>query len=195
MSCTSKSQNFCWRAIYISLCHFSLIFGEAADFTLKRSEQNYWRKTILCLFVLVAIAVTARMKRANRGTYSPSRQELQGSRIDFESTLKVPPEERLIWDTPTPGYVIASTLRANSCWVSLIYVIVWCISTIVCFYTSSDDVVNAFVCICCSEITVYVRLILHAMLFCIGFYAAYLATMLMLYNFYTVSQKSALLVL
>jgi len=50
------------------------------------------------MFVLVVIAVVvmARKKRASRGTYSPSRQEMEGSRIDFESTLKVPPEERLI---------------------------------------------------------------------------------------------------
>jgi len=51
-----------------------------------------------CMPVLVAIAVgmMARKTRASRGTYSPSHQELEGSRIDFESMLKVPPEERLI---------------------------------------------------------------------------------------------------
>jgi len=49
------------------------------------------------VFVLVLIALlVVKRKQANRGTYSPSRQEVEGSRTDFESTLKVPPEERLI---------------------------------------------------------------------------------------------------
>ena len=52
-----------------------------------------------CMFVLVIVAVVARQKHSGRGTYSPSRQEMVGSRIDFASILKVPPEERLIWAT------------------------------------------------------------------------------------------------
>jgi len=47
----------------------------------------------LCAVIIIGVV----SKRSGRGTYSPSRQETQGSRIDFESTLKVPPEERLIW--------------------------------------------------------------------------------------------------
>jgi len=60
----------------------------------------------VCLFVLVIIAaiVMIRKKRASHGTYRPSHQELESSRTDFESTLKVPPEERLIWAIVVPSY-------------------------------------------------------------------------------------------
>jgi len=40
--------------------------------------------------------VYARSKRATRGTYSPSRQEVTGSRVELGQVLKPPPEERLI---------------------------------------------------------------------------------------------------
>ncbi len=38
----------------------------------------------------------ARSKRATRGTYSPSRQEMTGARLPPNDALKRPPEERLI---------------------------------------------------------------------------------------------------
>lgn len=38
----------------------------------------------------------AKRKRATRGTYSPSRQEIYGSRVEMAHVIKPPPEERLI---------------------------------------------------------------------------------------------------
>lgn len=38
----------------------------------------------------------ARKKRADRGVYSPSKEEVNGSRVDMNNVLKPPPEERLI---------------------------------------------------------------------------------------------------
>ncbi|XP_025019229.1 protein crumbs homolog 2 [Python bivittatus] len=53
-----------------------------------------------CLFLLVIILVlmilTARKRRQSEGTYSPSQQEVAGARLEMDSVLKVPPEERLI---------------------------------------------------------------------------------------------------
>ncbi|XP_029940858.1 protein crumbs homolog 2a [Salarias fasciatus] len=57
---------------------------------------------LLCICVLVLIAglavmvFTARKKRQSEGVYSPSAQELAGARLEMDSMLKVPPEERLI---------------------------------------------------------------------------------------------------
>ncbi|MED6265162.1 hypothetical protein CHARACLAT_022659 [Characodon lateralis] len=57
---------------------------------------------LLCLCVVVLIIgltfmlLTARKKRQSEGAYSPSAQELAGARLEMDSMLKVPPEERLI---------------------------------------------------------------------------------------------------
>ncbi|XP_053551464.1 protein crumbs homolog 2 [Bombina bombina] len=53
---------------------------------------------ILLLLVIAAIlmALTARKRRQSEGTYSPSQQEVAGARLEMDSVLKVPPEERLI---------------------------------------------------------------------------------------------------
>lgn len=57
----------------------------------------------LCLFVVTLIVcltfmvLTARKKRQSEGAYNPSAQELSGARLEMDSMLKVPPEERLIW--------------------------------------------------------------------------------------------------
>ncbi|XP_064617081.1 protein crumbs-like isoform X2 [Liolophura sinensis] len=48
---------------------------------------------IICVIVFL---VMARNKRATRGTYSPSRQEMSGSRVELGHVIKPPPEERLI---------------------------------------------------------------------------------------------------
>ncbi|KPP78272.1 protein crumbs 2-like [Scleropages formosus] len=45
---------------------------------------------------LAYIMLTARRKRQSEGIYSPSQQEVAGARLEMESMLKVPPEERLI---------------------------------------------------------------------------------------------------
>ena len=46
--------------------------------------------------VIIVVVMMARNKRATRGTYSPSRQEMYGSRVEMGNVLKQPPEERLI---------------------------------------------------------------------------------------------------
>ncbi|XP_041667539.1 protein crumbs homolog 2a [Cheilinus undulatus] len=57
---------------------------------------------LLCCCVLILIigltfmVLTARKKRQSEGVYSPSAQELAGARLEMDSMLKVPPEERLI---------------------------------------------------------------------------------------------------
>ncbi|XP_029136151.1 protein crumbs homolog 2a [Labrus bergylta] len=57
---------------------------------------------LLCCCVLILIigltfmVLTARKKRQSEGAYSPSTQELAGARLEMDSMLKVPPEERLI---------------------------------------------------------------------------------------------------
>ncbi|XP_014328981.2 protein crumbs homolog 2-like [Xiphophorus maculatus] len=57
---------------------------------------------LLCLCVVVLLIgatfmlLTARKKRQSEGAYSPSAQELAGARLEMDSMLKVPPEERLI---------------------------------------------------------------------------------------------------
>ncbi|XP_054718914.1 protein crumbs-like [Uloborus diversus] len=52
---------------------------------------------ILCLLVgTIVFLRMAKKKRATRGTYSPSRQEMFGSRVEMNHVMKPPPEERLI---------------------------------------------------------------------------------------------------
>ncbi|KAG5680801.1 hypothetical protein PVAND_010286 [Polypedilum vanderplanki] len=46
--------------------------------------------------VLAVLLMMARNKRATRGTYSPSAQEYCNPRLEMDSVLKQPPEERLI---------------------------------------------------------------------------------------------------
>ena len=46
--------------------------------------------------VLTVFLTMAKKKRATRGTYSPSRQEMFGSRVEMGHVMKPPPEERLI---------------------------------------------------------------------------------------------------
>ncbi|GIY95856.1 protein crumbs [Caerostris extrusa] len=52
---------------------------------------------LLCLLIGSIIFLRiAKKKRATRGTYSPSRQEMFGSRVEMNHVMKPPPEERLI---------------------------------------------------------------------------------------------------
>uniref|UniRef100_A0A8C9V612 Crumbs cell polarity complex component 2 n=1 Tax=Scleropages formosus TaxID=113540 RepID=A0A8C9V612_SCLFO len=51
---------------------------------------------LLAAVGLAVMALTARRKRQSEGTYSPSQQEVAGARLEMDSVLKVPPEERLI---------------------------------------------------------------------------------------------------
>uniref|UniRef100_H3BHZ4 Crumbs cell polarity complex component 2 n=1 Tax=Latimeria chalumnae TaxID=7897 RepID=H3BHZ4_LATCH len=51
---------------------------------------------LLLIIGLIFMVLTARKKRQSEGTYSPSQQEVAGARLEMDSVLKVPPEERLI---------------------------------------------------------------------------------------------------
>lgn len=46
--------------------------------------------------LVVAASVIASSKRATRGTYSPSRQEKDGSRVEMWSLVPPPAAERLV---------------------------------------------------------------------------------------------------
>lgn len=53
--------------------------------------------SILLLVLLTFVGVAAaRGRRASHGTYSPSRQEKEGSRVEMWSVAQTPPTERLI---------------------------------------------------------------------------------------------------
>ncbi|XP_034872549.1 protein crumbs homolog 2 [Mirounga leonina] len=51
---------------------------------------------LLLLLGLLSGVLAARKRRQSEGTYSPSQQEVAGARLEMDSVLKVPPEERLI---------------------------------------------------------------------------------------------------
>ncbi|XP_051532915.1 protein crumbs homolog 2a [Myxocyprinus asiaticus] len=51
---------------------------------------------LLAAIGLMFMLMTARRKRQSEGMYSPSQQEVAGARLEMDSMLKVPPEERLI---------------------------------------------------------------------------------------------------
>ncbi|KAJ8300255.1 hypothetical protein KUTeg_021774 [Tegillarca granosa] len=51
---------------------------------------------LIIVIGIVIFIMMARSKRATRGTYSPSRQEISGSRVELGNVMKPPPEERLI---------------------------------------------------------------------------------------------------
>lgn len=56
--------------------------------------------SIILLLVLFGVATALVMtvnRRATRGTYSPSRQEKEGSRVEMWNIVQPPPMERLIW--------------------------------------------------------------------------------------------------
>ncbi|KAF1456207.1 hypothetical protein FQV24_0010699, partial [Spheniscus mendiculus] len=50
----------------------------------------------LLLAVVAATAIAMKRRRATRGTYSPSRQEKDGARVEMWNVIKMPPTERLI---------------------------------------------------------------------------------------------------
>lgn len=52
---------------------------------------------LLLLLVLSSVGLAAALgRRASHGTYSPSRQEKEGSRVEMWSVTQTPPTERLI---------------------------------------------------------------------------------------------------
>ncbi|NXX23681.1 CRUM1 protein, partial [Podargus strigoides] len=50
----------------------------------------------LLLAVVAATAIVMKRRRATQGTYSPSRQEKDGARVEMWNVIKMPPTERLI---------------------------------------------------------------------------------------------------
>lgn len=48
------------------------------------------------LIVLVVFLVVVLRKRTSNGTYSPSKEEVEAGRVEMDSILKPPPQERLI---------------------------------------------------------------------------------------------------
>ncbi|KAG9351151.1 hypothetical protein JZ751_025041 [Albula glossodonta] len=51
---------------------------------------------LLALFLATAAVIVTVRRRATHGTYSPSRQEKEGSRVEMWSMAQPPPMERLI---------------------------------------------------------------------------------------------------
>ncbi|CAM4569812.1 unnamed protein product, partial [Eretmochelys imbricata] len=51
---------------------------------------------ILLLALVAASAIAMKKRRATQGTYSPSRQEKDGARVELWNVIKLPPTERLI---------------------------------------------------------------------------------------------------
>lgn len=51
---------------------------------------------LIALVGVIIFVMMARNKRATRGTYSPSRQEMFSPRVEMGQVMKPPPEERLI---------------------------------------------------------------------------------------------------
>ena len=51
---------------------------------------------LLILFLAVVVSVLASNRRATQGSYSPSRQEKDGSRVEMWSVMGAPAAERLI---------------------------------------------------------------------------------------------------
>lgn len=71
----------------------------------SQKERFPWLVVIIplvccCVLLLVIgltfMLLTARRKRQSEGAYSPSQQEVAGARLEMDSMLKLPPEERLI---------------------------------------------------------------------------------------------------
>lgn len=50
----------------------------------------------LLLAVIAGSVIAMKKRRATQGTYSPSRQEKDGARVEMWNVIKMPPTERLI---------------------------------------------------------------------------------------------------
>ncbi|XP_067868625.1 protein crumbs homolog 1-like isoform X1 [Heterodontus francisci] len=78
--------------------HCELDRGEKADPVplLAVAVPVVCGSVLLIVIALIFVVLTARKKRQTEGTYNPSQQEVAGARLEMDSVLKVPPEERLI---------------------------------------------------------------------------------------------------
>ncbi|KAF7216714.1 protein crumbs homolog 2a [Nothobranchius furzeri] len=79
--------------------------GPVCDINKQAYVESRWTMValpLLCLCMVILIIgltsmiLSAKKKRQSEGVYSPSTQELAGARLEMDSMLKVPPEERLI---------------------------------------------------------------------------------------------------
>ncbi|KAM3911904.1 protein crumbs homolog 1-like isoform 2-T2 [Leptodactylus fuscus] len=76
-------------------CEKPRLIRKAESSTLVGSAIGTGMLFIL-LLVITIIMIAMRKKRATQGTYSPSRQEKDGARVEMWNVLKLPPTERLI---------------------------------------------------------------------------------------------------
>lgn len=65
------------------------------------SDLSLWASLVCVLLLLVLLLTSVGLaaalgRRASHGTYSPSRQEKEGSRVEMWSLTQTPPTERLI---------------------------------------------------------------------------------------------------
>lgn len=68
--------------------------GPTSDLLLSASLVSV---LLLAALLLSSVGLAAALgRRASRGTYSPSRQEKEGSRVEMWSVTQTPPTERLI---------------------------------------------------------------------------------------------------
>ncbi|XP_045312628.1 protein crumbs homolog 1 isoform X4 [Leopardus geoffroyi] len=90
----NKFQCFCDVAFAGERCEVDLADDLVSDiFTAVGSVTS---ALLLILFLAVVASVIASNKRATQGTYSPSRQEKEGSRVEMWSMMPPPAVERLI---------------------------------------------------------------------------------------------------
>lgn len=80
--------------VYVCVLHQLSIEGLTSDLLLSASLVAV--ALLVALSASVTVLVMALNRRATRGTYSPSRQEKEGSRVELWSIVQPPPTERLI---------------------------------------------------------------------------------------------------
>lgn len=82
---------------YVNILNFKCynIIDYLTKFLLLLSVES----SCILSFTFLAVTyflITTRKKRATSGTYSPSRQEMTGTRVELGNVWKLPPTERLI---------------------------------------------------------------------------------------------------
>ncbi|GAB1598157.1 protein crumbs-like [Argonauta hians] len=103
-NCSYRLNEARTRLVNTSCACSSGYSGVRCASIIQNSETDFYIYIIIAivfivLIIIVAITyflVTTRKKRATSGTYSPSRQEMSGSRVELGNVWKLPPTERLI---------------------------------------------------------------------------------------------------
>lgn len=90
-----------WRHSVRDVNEFFVVFllqfiGDQTNWALIGGITGGAIVLLIVIIVLGVFLVSVKNKRATRGTYSPSRQEISGSRVEMDNILKLPNEERLI---------------------------------------------------------------------------------------------------